>query len=96
MDPRRSLIGQHHLGAADFFGAFGGPRREHQLQRTHILMRGSHCAASDFGLDSDFVHALALDENLDLAPVEQPLEIGQYGHREWYTRHRPLGRVDLE
>jgi hypothetical protein len=29
MDPRRSLIGQHHLGAADFFGAFGSPRREH-------------------------------------------------------------------
>src|SRR5229473_1731496 len=90
-----SLIGYHQLGPTRFLFSFGGPRREHQLERAHLLVRGGDCATRDFSLGPRFDHVLSLHQDLYLTPVEQSLEIGEHGHRQWHTCDGSLGGVDL-
>src|SRR5205814_7696743 len=62
----------------------------------HLLVRRGNCAARDFSLRTSLIEPPAVHEHLHLAPVEQTLEVGQEGDREWYSRHRTLGGVDLQ
>ncbi len=95
MDACGGLIGEHQLDPTHFLFSFSGARRKYQLQCPNLLMRGGDCAAGDFSLGASCVHAFALHQNLDLAPIEQSLEIGEQGHRQRHARHRSLSSIDL-
>jgi hypothetical protein len=95
MHARRGLVRRVQLGTSYLFFALGYTRLEHHFEGTHPLVRGSDDSASRLGFGLDHFEALLLDSNLDLAPIEHPLEITKQSHRQWRAWQRALGSVDL-
>jgi hypothetical protein len=95
VDAGGRLVGLAELFAMGALGALLGPPFEHQLQRPHALVGGGDLAAGLVGLSLGGHVALVVDHDLDLAPVEQTLEVAEGAQLEWRAGRRPLGGVHL-
>jgi hypothetical protein len=89
------FVGQPQLGPVVLFFSFGFACCEHQLQGPHLLVRQGKSPARDLGFAAGNVQTLLPDDHLDLAPVQQALEVAECGDGQGDANRRALGGVDL-
>jgi hypothetical protein len=92
---RGGLVGQAHLSLARALGSLGRPGFEHQLQRSHLLMRRGDRAAGFVGFTARDLDPLLLYSYLDLAPLQEMFELTKQVHGQRNTRRGLLRGVNL-
>jgi hypothetical protein len=95
VDSGRGFVGHPYLGTLHLFGSFQRARLEHQLQRADALVGDRDGAAGQHGFGVHLRVVLLLKTDLDLAPVQQALQVAQDSDGQRQTGWRSLGSIDL-